>query len=229
MSKDEHVYLREPKLSIPEKKEGRGRCPGRLKSDMTSISLEKYRLGLKESDWQQVKVRKTVKGTKTVNVHITKLWHWDGVESKACCRTLIITVDSKSKRVKYSFSNGTVEEHTAEEYARYQCSRYWVERSFDDTKNEPGLSGYQVRTWMAWQHHIALVMATALYLVKRRIENMDSYPLLSIRDARILTVAHLFCDEQTIHRAYQNMQSRHLDRKRDIDRRYQKETEFQPD
>ena len=227
--KDEHVYLSEPKLSVPEKKEGRGRNPSRLKSDITAISLEKYRMGLKASDWQRVKVRKTAKGTKTMNVHIAKVWHWDGVESTACCRTLIISIDAKSNRVKYSFSNGTVEEHTAEEYVRHQCNRYWVERSFDDTKNELGLSGYQVRNWTAWQHHIALVMAASLYLTKRRIDNIDSYPLLSIRDARILTVAHLFCDEQTIQRAYQNMQIRHKVRKRDIDRCYQKEAEFQPD
>ena len=227
--KDEYVYLTEPVLSVPEKKKGRGRCPVKLKSDITPVSLEKYRLGLKASDWHHVKVRKTAKGTKTMNVHIAKVWHWDGIESAACCRTLIITIDAKSKRVKYSFSNGAVEEYTADEYARYQCNRYWVERSFDDTKNELGLSGYQVRNWTAWQHHIALVMAAALYLMKRRIDNIDSYPLLSIRDARILTVAHLFCDEKTIQLAYQNMHNRHRVRKRDIDRCYRKEAELQYD
>jgi len=47
-------------------------------------------------------------------------------------RCTLITIDTKSKRVEYSFSNGTVEEYSAGEYARYQCNRYWVERSFDD-------------------------------------------------------------------------------------------------
>jgi len=227
--KDEHVYLTKPELSVPAKKEGRGRCSTKLKPDISPISLEKYRLGLNALDWQQVKVRKTAKGTKAMDVHLAEVWHWDGVEQAACRRTLMITVDAKSKRVKYSFSNRTVEEHTAEEYARFQCNRYWVERSFDDAKNELGLSGYQVRNWTAWQHHIALVMAATLYLMKRRIDNIDSYPLLSIRDARILTVVHLFCDEQTVQRAYQNMHNRHKARKRDIDRCYRKEAECHSD
>ena len=227
--KDEHIYLQEPSLCLPEKKKGRGRGPSKLQPDIVPIDLETYRSTLKVSDWQRVKVRKTAKGNKTVMVHIAGIWHWNGEDAKACRRTLIITVDEKSKRIKYSFSNGEIEEHNAKEYAWYQCNRYWVERSFDDTKNELGLSGYQVRNWRAWHHHIALVMVAALFLMKRRIDKIEQYPLMSIRDARILTIAHLFGDENTRKLAYKNMQERHRVRKRDIDRYYRNNPENEDD
>lgn len=223
--KNEHVYLGEPHLSVPLKKEGRGRVPHKLQADITPVSLEKYHSRLNASNWQEVKVRKTAKGTKVVKIHLAQVWHWDGEEGKACPRTLIITVDQKSGRVKYSFSNGTLHEYTHQQYAWFQCSRYWVERSFDDAKNETGLSGYQVRSWTAWNHHVSLVMAAALYLLRRKIDNVEQYPLMSIRDARILVVAHLFCDEQTVQRLYQNMEIRHKARQQDIDRCYRKERE----
>jgi len=221
--KNEHIYLQEPVLSLPPKKGTKGRLPSQLKADIAPVSLETYRAGLKASDWTEVKVRKTTKGFKKVKVHIGKVWHWNGKESQACPRILVMSVDSKDKRVKYSFSNGQADEYTPKEYAWYQCSRYWVERSFDDAKNELGLSGYQVRSWRAWHHHVALVMAAALYLMKRRINKMDEYPLLSLRDARILTIAHLFGNEQTIRLVYRNMINRHRVRKRDIDRHFRKD------
>lgn len=216
--KDEHIYLSEPRIFLPDKKQGRGRTPSRFQVEGESTILEKYRLGLQHADWETVKVRKTAKGSKKVKVHVCSLWHWNGQEQQACRRTLVITVDEKSKRVKYSFSNGTLEEHTVKEYAYYQCNRYWVERCFDDRKNEIGLSGYQVRGWLAWHHHVSLVLVAALFLLKRRIANALDYPLMSVRDARILTIAHLFCDEQTIDAAYENMRKRHEKRQRDIDR-----------
>jgi len=42
---------------------------------------------------------------------------------------LVIT---KSEKIKYSLSNGDKEKYTNKEWAYFQCSRYWVERCFDD-------------------------------------------------------------------------------------------------
>jgi hypothetical protein len=168
-----------------------------------------------------VKIRKTAKGWKFVFVHIVAVWHWDGQEEKARARTLVITrTEEKNPKVKYSFSNGTITDYTKEEYAYFQCNRYWVERCFDDAKNELGLSGYQVRKWIAWQHHQALVMMACLYLLNVKIEQKPEYELMSIRDARIMIIAHLYSDDETIAKLHNQMLIRHKNRKRDIDRFY---------
>ena len=85
----------------------------------------------------KVRIRKTTKGWKFVNVHIIKVWFLKAIEDKSRAKMLVITATlDKKPKVKYSFSNGTLKDYTCQEYACFQCSRYWVERCFDDTKNE---------------------------------------------------------------------------------------------
>ncbi len=164
--KDELVYLNKPTFSIPAKKGSRGANPTKLKADQPALRVDSYCQSLDESEWERVKVRKTAKGWKYVFVHTASVWHWNGEEKVARPRTLVITrTDDKNPKIKFSFSNGGVNEYSREEYAYFQCSRYWVERCFDDAKNELGLSGYQVRKWLAWQHHQSLVMMAGLYML----------------------------------------------------------------
>jgi len=44
---------------------------------------------------------------------------------------------------------------------------------------------------------------------------------MSVRDARILTIAHLFTDPDTIEKLYKQMNIRRAARQKDIDRYYQ--------
>jgi hypothetical protein len=187
-----------------------------------ATKLAEYHQSLATSDWKEVTIRKTAKGWKKGYVHICQVWHWDGVESNARKRVLVITqTKEKNPKVKFSFSNGSMEDYSEKEYACFQCSRYWVERSFDDTKNELGLSGYQVRKWIAWYHHQALVMMACVYLQQVKFETKQEYELMSLRDARILIIAHLFTDPDTIEKLYKQMNIRHAARQKDIDRYYQ--------
>jgi hypothetical protein len=48
---------------------------------------------------------------------------------------------------------------------------------------------------------------------------------MSVRDARILIIAHLFTDPDTIEKLYKQMNVRHAARQKDIDRYYQ-ESEY---
>jgi len=114
--------------------------------------------------------------------------------------------------VKYSFSNGKIKEYTTREYAYFQCSRYWVERCFDDAKNEFGLSSYQVRKWNAWHHHQSLTMMASLYLLILKVARKPEYELMSLRDIRIMIVAHLFSDKKTIAKLHEQMLIRHKKR-----------------
>ncbi|MFK7982100.1 MAG: IS701 family transposase [Saprospiraceae bacterium] len=226
--KSETIYLEEPSFSVPKKTSKRGATPTKIKANKQGFRIDEYCKKLEEKDWKKVRVRKTTKGWKFVNVHTVNIWHWDGIENMARTRTLVITATLEKKpKIKYSFSNGTLEEYTCEEYAYFQCSRYWVERCFDDAKNELGLSGYQVRKWIGWHHHQSLVMMASLFLLNIRKEQKPEYELMSLRDARIITIAHMFSDQNTIEKLYEQMAQRHKVRKRDIDRFYKKtEDEF---
>lgn len=70
-----------------------------------------------------------------------------------------------------------------------QMHRSWVEQAIRDGKQELGMTQYQVRSWQAWQHHIALTMLAFLLIAQERIANQRNEPMLSCADIRdILTV-----------------------------------------
>jgi SRSO17 transposase len=225
--KDELVYLQEPVFSVPEKKPGRGRTPTKAKADCASIRLDDYMQTLDENDWVEEKVRKTAKGWLALKIHKTTVWVKDTEKGDVYRQTLVITRTTDGRdQVKYSFSNGLQDAHTHKEYAYFQSQRYWVERTFQDAKGELGLSDYQVRKWRSWQHHHVLVMMACLYLMKTKIENEDDYPLLSVRDARILIVVALFGTQEQLNKRMEQMEIRHKKRQEDIERRYRKQRGF---
>jgi SRSO17 transposase len=224
--KDELVFTQGPHIFKPGKTKGRGRPAKNLKAVGEPIRLDKYKEGLNGKDWKKVKVRKTAKGWKKVFVHKADVWSWDGKEEKARRRTLVITKTADKKpKIKYSFSNGRLDEYTHQEYAYFQAQRYWVERTFDDCKNELGMSDYQIRDWVAWHHHQSLVMLASIFLLREKIESKSDYPLMSTRDARILIVIELFGTKEQYQLRLGQMEARHEQRERDI-RRYYREDEL---
>ncbi len=219
--KDEIVYLEEPCFSVPQKQGRRGACPTKIKADKPAFRIDDYCKSLGKDQWEKVKIRKTAKGLKYVYIHTAAVWHWNGIEERAQARTLVVTRTlEKNPKMKYSLSNGGLTAHSKEEYAYFQCNRYWVERCFDDAKNELGLSGYQVRKWLAWHHHQSLVMMACLYMLNVRIAQKTEYELISVRDARIMIIADLFSDQATVANLHEQMIIRHKNRKRDIDQYY---------
>ncbi len=215
--KDETVFLSEPTFSIPERKGNKGRIPTNIQPDIQPVQLQNYIKTLTDKDYTTENVRQTAKGWKVSKVHTVTVWHWDGKEEKARKRTLVITI---SEKTKFSLSNGDKEEYTNKEWAYFQCSRYWVERCFDDCKNELGMSGYQVTGWLAWQHHMALVLMASFYILNIKIEQQEEIPLLSVRDARLLVIAITFCSQKEVDLCMKHIRNRHRKRQADIDRYY---------
>ena len=90
------------------------------------------------------------------------MWVWDKEESQARERTFVIR-----NPIKYSLSNFTTTNKTIQQFAFMQAQRFWIERAFEDQKGELGMSDYQVRKYIAWYHHQALVMLAMLYVNKQ--------------------------------------------------------------
>jgi len=182
--KDQRIYKEEPKIFLPEKKAGRGRTPTTYQTLASTQRIDKFEKELEKTVWKKVRIRKTTKGWLTAWIYCGQVWVWDGKEPKARKRTVIIrkTIGQQGEIVdtKYSLSNGTLEEHTIEDFAFFQAQRYWVERNFDDGKNELGMSDYQVRKWKGWHHHHAIVLMAMLFMLKEQIDKELDYPLMSL-------------------------------------------------
>lgn len=125
--------------------------------------------------------------------------------------------------MKYSISNGDIEAYSHREFAYFVSQRYWVERSFDNAKNELGMSDYQIRKWQSWHTHHAIIMLASLLITTKLIEVKEEIPLLSFKDARILIVTQICTTQIDLEQKIIQMQKRHVKRKADIDWNYNKQ------
>jgi SRSO17 transposase len=226
--KDEKVFLQEPRFAVPSKKEGRGRTPERMKADQPEIRLDKLAEQLTPKDWKLEEIRDSTKGKIYLRVYKTTVWCWDEKESSARKRTLIITkTTEKAVKTKYSLSNGEVEQYSHQEYAYFVAQRYWVERTFDNAKNELGMSDYQIRGWKSWHHHHCLVLLASVFLMKQQIDNQMQVPLMSFRDARILIILQVFGTKEEVKQRLEQMEKRQYKRQKDIDNSYHKQAQNQ--
>jgi len=107
--------------------------------------------------------------------------------------------------------------------AYMQRQRYWVERAFQEAKNEAGLDEYQARSWQAWHHHIALVMMALLFLLRERQLQKEALPLLSARDVKLLLAQVLPRDDQDPDALIRQIEQRHRQRQAAIDSAYRRQ------
>ena len=132
----------------------------------------------------------------------------------------MISRNLADNKIKYSLSNADFTKTPIERLAYMQAQRYWVERAFQEAKSELGMSDYQVRKWLSWHHHMALVMLSLSFIVKERMTYKAENPLLSCRDVRLMIIALLIKDPDMIEKRIEQMKFRHEQRRKDIERRY---------
>ena len=181
---DQRIYLEDPCPRAPEFK-GRGRKPLRLKTQAAPVRVDKYVAGLAAARWQRLSVRAAENGPLQIDFQRSVVWVWDGAEPRARRWQLAVRRDVPSGQLKYSLSNAA-DAVPDLELAQAQAQRFWIERAFEDAKKEARMAGYQVRQWLAWQHHIALVMLVLLFMTRQRMVLAEEHPLLTCHDIRCL-------------------------------------------
>jgi len=98
-----------------------------------------------------------------------------------------------------------------------QSQRFWIERAIEDGKSECGMADYQMRSWLGWHHHMALVMMAMLFMLTERIRNRKEYPLLSCADIECLLARFLPRRDTNIDEVIAQMHIRHKRRQAAID------------
>ena len=210
---DRRIYTQEPKLIIPEKKPGRGRKPIRPKPHIKPIRVDKLISSLENSAWQNIDIREGTKGTIRSKVFVRTVWLWENEKQPALKLTLVTS--KRSGKTKYSLTN--IDNTGIRRLAYVQNQRYWVERSFQDAKSEIGMEEYQVRNWLAWHHHMTMVMMAMLFMLEVKNAGKDEFPLLSAYDIRMLLILFLPRRDLTEEEVLKQMRIRHLKRKRDTE------------
>jgi len=213
--KDQLIYLEEPHLEVPDYS-GRGRKPSQAKVDVKPVRVGDLVVSLPEEALERIMVRDGAKGLVIYEYFIRRVWVVS-TEAQAIREWhLIVRRDLETKSdYKYSLSNAAADTPKPR-LAYMQGQRYWVERSFEDGKQDLGLADYQHRKWQSWQHHMALVMMALLFLMMEKIENQKEAPLLTGRDVTEILSFYLQ-DPPTEEELFREINLRHRKRKRDME------------
>ena len=221
--KDQRIYIENPRPAVPEAKSNKGKRPSRLKAQKQDIRVDKWVKQQPATAWKRVKVRKTTKGQLIVDILDKEVWLWDGKEAEARKWHLVVRREVKSpKEIKYSLSNAPGNTSTRR-LAYMQAQRYWVERPFQDAKNECGMGDYQARGWLAWHHHMTMVMMAMLFMVEQRLHHQAGVPLLSCADITRLLKSLLPRQDVGEAEIIRQLCKRHEKRQASIDFAYDKQ------
>jgi hypothetical protein len=90
---------------------------------------------LKADKWQTLKVRNTTKGKLIGEYHFVKVFIWNKGSNLIESRMLVIRKTKSGKgswEIKYSFTNGNLEQYTPEVLAYMQAERYFIEHSIKE-------------------------------------------------------------------------------------------------
>ena len=171
---------------VPAAKSKKGSKPTKLKAQTAAIRVDKLVESEPDDAWKRTKVRETTKGKLIVDILHKTVWLWDDKEKHARRWHLVVRREIESpNEIKYSLSNA-IPATSVKRLAFMQAQRYWVERPFQDAKNECGLGEYQARGWLAWHHHMTMVMMAMLFMIEQRLHHQLEIPLLSCADISTL-------------------------------------------
>jgi SRSO17 transposase len=143
----------------------------------------------------------------------------EGREARGC-----MLVVRREEDGSHNYSLGNVPEETGwERLACMQGQRFFIERAFQDAKNELGMAHYEVRGWRGWRHHMALCRLAQLFCLKERIGFKDDYPLPSVCHIVELPAYYIPRKTRTEEGVPGALRARHRARKEDVERRKRRE------
>jgi SRSO17 transposase len=212
---NQRIYLEDPKVYLPRRKGGIGRKPQALKARSESETIEFCFEAIPWSEWEEVEVRDSTKGTIWLRACRRMVWLWDGEECCARRWWAVCVYDESADEWKFFLSNAG-EKVSLETLVRKHAVRYWVERSFQDGKTSVGMGDYQARGWIAWHHHMALVMLAMLFMLKERKLQAQDHDLLSCQDIVELLNHFLPRADTTTEAIFENIERRHRKRRASI-------------
>ena len=222
LHRTQQIWTEDPWPVTPSGRK-KGRPPTVPRPAHRSVTVQAWAAALPDKAWETVVLRKGTGGEVRVPYSHQRVYLWNGGEATARLWHLIArrTLDPHGQpdEISWTLSNAEAGAGGAGIVAM-ACSRYFIGRSFQDAKSNPGLEDYQTRGWLGWHHHIALVMLAMLFQLRGRMVHADDYPLLSSADIVELLRHFLPAGAMTRADVHRQMQVRHRKRQASLDSAY---------
>ena len=186
------LYLADPTPAAPAWS-GRGRPPRRARPLGTALALPQVAAQLPAASWQQGSYRPGQKGPLVREAVLVPVWRWEKGEEQAQALHLLISRELDGTQVKYSlcYSPPAVPTLEVAQALYRQMQRYWIERVFQEAKQQLGLHQNQTRSWPAWQHHVALTMMALHLLLDTQLRERETIPHLSFASLKLILAQKL--------------------------------------
>lgn len=129
-----------------------------------------------DTEWQRLKIRDSDQGWVEVSYLHKRIYVLDGDVAKVWWLLAWENPDERAHnakhpgkaRIHYALSNASASEDPRV-LVKDGMERNVVERNFRDAKTEVGMADYQTRGWLAWYHHMSLVMLAMLFLTQEKM------------------------------------------------------------
>lgn len=188
------VCLQRFQMRVPKAKSTKGRAPVHKKPTQPFISIQEYTSGLRKKDFSLITVRQSSKGKLKAYYH-KKVVYIINPHTNRCMELILLIRKDADGTIKFSLCNAP-ENVTLKELAYQQCKRYFIERSFQDAKQQLGLNQYQCTTEQAWLRHMALSMLAMLFINKEKGSGLTEEAIyLSTPDIKKLIEAIVLFNE----------------------------------
>lgn len=217
--RDQMVYLEEPDIYLPRRKEKIGRKYTRYRSRTPGIRVDALVKELEYQRWETVKIREGTKGYVLYRAKRCKVWLWEEDTKNTMAVWLMLIRENDGNEIKYCISNASSDVSLKALVKNVSC-RFFIERSFQDAKTSAGMADYQVRRWSGWHHHMGMVMLALLFMMTERRRNEENVSLLSCED--IVTLLNYFLPraDMTEEDIFRQLEKRHKKRFKSMEYEY---------
>jgi SRSO17 transposase len=187
------LFLADPTPAAAPAWSGRGRPPRRARPLGTALALPQVAAQVPAAAWQQVSYRPGKRGPLVREAVLVPVWRWKNGEQVAQALQLLISRELDGTQVKDSLCYcppGTPALGVALALYR-QMHRYWIERVFQEAKQQLGLHQNQTHSWPACQHHVALTMMALHLLLDPQLRGRETIPHLCFVSFKLILAQKL--------------------------------------
>jgi SRSO17 transposase len=170
------VFLEKPDFVSPEtavKTRGRKRKYPHTKNE--GVKVSDYKDALKEEQWQKIAFRNGSNNPIEALFHSREVWVCTDEKTGNLCRLILLIRKDPDGKTKYSLTN--MVDLDLKELAYRQGQRVFVEKIFEEGKNQVGMGDYQVRSWDGFHKHMALCFLGLCYIFYQKRKLKEKIPL----------------------------------------------------
>jgi SRSO17 transposase len=164
----QQLYLEQPQIGVPNRAARTGRPKSKLRI-LNGVKPSRVDLVARRPDlsWQRLLIRAPERGVLADDFSARRVWSWRKDERQVREEWLLIRIERNGDHT-YTLSNAPLDTPLLR-LADWSCGRYFVERTLQAAKDEPGWDEFQAQKYRGWEHHTALTACALWFIAQTKL------------------------------------------------------------